>query len=108
MVFIFRDRPCNVEKFSMDNWIKIMKRYLDKTCAQASKLDRAWTVIEFLEQEASGFGINTPELERDTGQEELEILARRFGTGPVDTTYSSNFLPETKNGMKITCFIWML
>ena len=67
---------------SIDNWITIMKRYLEKTCAQSSELDRAWTVIEFLEQEARAFIINKHDSERDTGQKVLDILARRFGPGP--------------------------
>ena len=66
----------------VDNWITMMKRYLEKTCAQSSELDRAWTVIEFLEQEARLFVLNKPESERDFGQKVLALLARRFGTGP--------------------------
>ena len=57
----------------VDNWITMMKRYLEKTCAQSSELDRAWTVIEFLEQEARLFVLNKPESERDTGQKVLAL-----------------------------------
>ena len=66
----------------IDNWITLMRRHLEKACAQASELDRAWTIIGFLEQEAKAFIVNKPESERDTGQKVLALLARRFGTGP--------------------------
>ena len=87
----------------IDNWITLMKRYLEKACVQASELDRAWTIIGFLESEARSFIVNKPESERDTGQKVLALLARRFGTGPSRIHVQQQFYARTRNPRKITC-----
>ena len=36
----------------IDGWLMLMKRYLEKAHAKDTPLDRAWTIVEFLENEA--------------------------------------------------------
>ena len=35
-----------------DRWLLLMKRYLEKAHAKDSPLDKAWTIVEFLDNEA--------------------------------------------------------
>ena len=35
-----------------DGWMMLMKRHLEKALAKATPLDKAWTIIEYLEHEA--------------------------------------------------------
>ena len=59
----------------------LMKRYLEKAHAKDTPLDRAWTLVEFLENEARDYITNKSEAERDTDEKVFALLARRFGTG---------------------------
>ena len=59
----------------------LMKRYLEKAQAKDTPLDRAWTIVQFLENEARDYITNKSEAERDTDQKVFALLARRFGTG---------------------------
>ena len=65
----------------IDGWLMLMKRYLEKAHAKATPLDRAWTIVEFLENEAQDYIMNKSEAERDTDEKVFALLARRFGTG---------------------------
>ena len=62
-------------------WLMLMKRYLEKVHAKNNPLDRAWTIVEFLENEARDYITNKSEAERDTDEKLFALLARRFGTG---------------------------
>ena len=62
-------------------WLMLMKRYLEKAHAKDTPLDRAWTIVEFLENEARDYMTNKSEAERDTDEKVFALLARRFGTG---------------------------
>ena len=65
----------------IDGWLMLMKRYLEKAHAKDTPLDRAWTIVEFLENEAQDYIMNKSEAERDTDEKVIALLARRFGTG---------------------------
>ena len=65
----------------IDGWLMLMKRYLEKAHAKDTLLDRAWTIVEFLENEAQDYIMNKSEAERDTDEKVFALLARRFGTG---------------------------
>ena len=59
----------------------LMKRYLENAQAKDTPLDRAWTIVEFLEIEERDYITNKSEAERDTDEKVFALLARRFGTG---------------------------
>ena len=42
----------------------LMKRYLEKAHAKDTPLDRAWTIVKFLENEARDYITNKSEVER--------------------------------------------
>ena len=66
---------------SIDGWILVMRRYLQRTPAKATPDDRAWSIIGHLEGEARNYIINKAESERDTPEKVFELLVSRFGTG---------------------------
>ena len=66
---------------SIDGWILVMRRYLQRTQAKATLDDKAWSIIGHLEGEARNYIINSAESERDTPEKVFELLASRFGTG---------------------------
>ena len=39
----------------IDGWMMLMKRYLEKAHGKYTPLDKAWTMVEFLENEARGY-----------------------------------------------------
>ena len=65
----------------VDGWLMLMRRYLEKAHAKDTPLDKAWTIVEFLENEARDYITNKSEAERDTDGKVFALLARRFGTG---------------------------
>ena len=65
----------------IDGWLILMKRYLEKAHAKDTPLDRAWTIVEFLENEAQDYIMNKSEAGRDTDKKVFALLARQFGTG---------------------------
>ena len=64
-----------------DGWMMLMKRHLEKAHTKATPLDKAWTIIEYLEHEARDYITNKSEAERDTDEKVFALLARRLGTG---------------------------
>ena len=66
---------------SIDGWILVMRRYLQRTQAKATPNDKAWSIIGHLEGEARNYIINKAESERDTPEKVFDLLASRFGTG---------------------------
>ena len=58
-----------------------MRRYLQRTQAEATPDDKTWSIIGHLEGEARNYIINKVESERDTPEKVFELLASRFGTG---------------------------
>ena len=65
----------------VDGWFMLMKRYLEEAHAKDTPLDRAWTIVEFLENEARDYITNKSEAERDTDEKVFALRARRFGIG---------------------------
>ena len=65
---------------SIDGWILVMRRYLQRTQARATPDDRAWSIIGHLEGEARNYILNKAESERDTPEKMFELLASRFRT----------------------------
>ena len=91
-----------------DGWMKLMKRHLEKTHADASPLDKAWTITEYLEHEARDYITNKSEAERDTDKQVFALLARRLGTGWSKIHLQPcSFVPATKIVRKTTCSISM-
>ena len=66
---------------SIDGWILIMQRYLERIQTKVSAEDRAWSIIGHLEGEARNYIINKAESERDTPEKVFELLSSRFGAG---------------------------
>ena len=64
----------------VDGRLMLMKRYLEKAHAKYTPLERSWTIVEFLENEAQDYITNKFEAERDTDEKVFALLARRFGT----------------------------
>ena len=79
----------------IDGWLMLMKRYLEKAHAKDTPLDRAWTIVEFLENEAQDYIMNKSEAERDTDEKVFALLARRFGTGSSKIQIQQQF--RTRN-----------
>ena len=57
---------------SIDGWILVMRRYLQRTQAKANPDDRAWSINGRLEGEARNYIINKVESERDTPEKVFE------------------------------------
>ena len=66
---------------SIDGWVLVMHRYLQRTQAKATPDDNAWSIIGHLEGEDRNYIINKAESERDTPEKVFELLASRFGSG---------------------------
>ena len=90
----------------IDGWLMLMKRYLEKAHAKYTPLDRAWTIVEFLENEAQDYITNKSEAKRNTDEKVFALLARRFGTGSSKiqiqqqfrTRYRQPTKPDTGSG----------
>ena len=80
-----------------DGWMMLMKRHLEKAHTRATPLDKAWTIIEYLEHEpeARDYITNKSEAERDTDEKVFALLARRFGTGSSKVHIQQQF--RTRN-----------
>ena len=66
---------------SIDGWILVMRRYLQRTQAKATLDNKSWSIIGHLEGDARNYIINKAESERDTPEKVFELLASQFGTG---------------------------
>ena len=77
----------------------LMKRLLEKTHARATPLDKAWTIIEYLEHEARDYITNKSEAERGTDvfAKVFALLARRFGTGSSKIHIQQQFRTRNQN-----------
>ena len=52
----------------IDGWMMLMKRHLENAHAKFTPLDKGWTTVEFLENEARDHITNKSEAERDTDE----------------------------------------
>ena len=66
---------------SIDGWVLVMRRYLQRTQAKATPDDKAWSIISHLEGEARNYIINNAESKRDAPEKVFALLASRFGGG---------------------------
>ena len=66
---------------TVEEWLLVMKRYLERVYSNASPVDKAWAIIDHLDDEARSFIINKPESERDSHEKVTTLLSSRFGTG---------------------------
>ena len=66
---------------TVDGWLPVMKRFLERVHAKSPKIDKAWAIIDHLEGEARNYIINKSEPERDELDKVFSLLASRFGTG---------------------------
>ena len=66
---------------TVDGWLPVMKRFLERVHAKSPKIDKAWAIIDHLEGEARNYIINKSEPERDEPDKVFSLLASRFGTG---------------------------
>ena len=80
-----------------DGWMMLMKRHLEKAHANATPLDKAWTIIEYLEHEARDYITNKSEAEMDTDEKVFALLARRFGTGFSKIHIQQQFRTRNQN-----------
>ena len=87
----------------VDGWLMLMRRYLEKAHAKDTPLDKAWTIVEFLENEARDYITNKSEAERDTDEKVFALLARRFGTGSNKIQIQQQFRTRNQSQMKTTC-----
>ena len=80
-----------------DGWMMLLKCHLEKAHAMATPLDKAWTIIEYLEHEARDYITNKSEAERDTDVKVFALLARRFGTGSSKIHIQQQFRTRNQN-----------
>ena len=80
-----------------DGWMMLMKRHLEKAHASATLLDKAWTIIEYLEHEARDYITNKSEAERDTDENVFALLDRRFETGSSKIHIQQQFRTRNQN-----------
>ena len=66
---------------TVEEWLLVMKRYLERVYSNASPVDKAWAIIDHLGDEARSFIINKPESEQDSHEKMTTLLSSRFGTG---------------------------
>ena len=66
---------------TVEEWLLVMKLYLERVYSNASPVDKAWAIIDHLGDEARSFIINKPESERDSHEKVTTLLSSRFGTG---------------------------
>ena len=66
---------------TVDGWLPLMKRFLERVHTKSNKIDKAWAIIDHLEEEARNYIINKSEPERDEPDKVFALLASRFGTG---------------------------
>ena len=75
----------------------LIKRHLEKTHAKATPLDKAWTIIEYVEHEARDYITNKSLAEKDTDEKIFALLARRFGTGSSKIHIQQQFRTRNQN-----------
>ena len=89
---------------TVDGWLPVMKRFLERVHAKSPKIDKAWAIIDHLEGEARNYIINKSEPERDEPDKVFSLLASRFGTGGnrmhVRQTFMSRVQQEKEDWMQ--------
>ena len=65
----------------VEEWLLVIKRYLERVYSNASPVDKAWAIIDHLGDEARSSIFNKPESERVSHEKVTTLLSSRFGTG---------------------------
>ena len=81
---------------TVDGWLPVMKRFLERVHAKSPKIDKAWAIIDHLEGEARNYIINKSEPERDEPDKAFSLLASRFGTGGNRMHVRQNFMSRVQ------------
>ena len=76
---------------SVDNWITLVRRYLEKMKPKQSLRDQSWTIIELLDGEARNYIMNKPGPEINDPEAVLRLLNNRFGTGASKALIRTSF-----------------
>ena len=76
---------------SVDNWITLVRRYLEKIKPKQSLRDQSWTIIELLDGEARNYIMNKPAPEINDPEAVLRLLNNRFGTGASKALIRTSF-----------------
>ena len=66
---------------AIDEWLLVMKRFLERVYSKFSLVDKAWAIIDHLGGEARSYIINKTEYERDSHEKVSTLLSSRFETG---------------------------
>ena len=89
---------------TVDGWLPVIKRFLERVHAKSPKIDKAWAIIDHLEGEARNYIINKPEPKRNEPDKVFTLLASRFGTGGnrmhVRQTFMSRIQQEKEDWMQ--------
>ena len=72
---------------TVDGWLPVMKRFLERVHAKSPKIDKAWAIIDHLEGEARNYIINKSEPERDEPDKVFSFWPA--GLEPVETACTS-------------------
>ena len=75
----------------------LLKRHIENTHTKATPLEKAWTIIEFLENEARVYITNKSEAKRNTDEKVFALLAHRFGTGSTKIFVQHYFRTRNEN-----------
>ena len=51
---------------TIEKWLLVMKRFLERVYSNSSPVDKAWTIIDHLGDQARSYIINKSESERDS------------------------------------------
>ena len=81
---------------SIDNWVVLMKRYLDSRKTPMSPKDKAWMILENLEGEARNYIMNKAASELDDPERVFNCLTRRFGSGAGKPQIRMTFANRTQ------------
>ena len=91
-----------------DEWMMLIKRYLEKAHANASPLEKAWTIIGVLESEGRDYITNKTEAQRNTDDKMFPVLARSLETGSSNIHIQEQFRTRTRSATTTTCNTTML
>ena len=89
---------------SIDGWLPLMRRFLERVHTKSTKIDKAWAIIDHLQNEARNYIINKSESERGEPEKVFTLLASRYGTGGnrmhVRQTFMSRTQEETEDWLQ--------
>ena len=66
---------------SVDNWVVLMRSYLESRQAPMTPKDKAWMIVENLDGDARNYIMNKTESELSNPEQVFKCLTRRFGSG---------------------------